>query len=385
MTHPWSSPFCEHDEVRIEGASGGALDGVSFAAKDLYAIAGYRCCAGNRDWLATHPPAERSAPAVATMLAAGARLVGKTRLDELAWGMTGENLDYGIPANPRAPGRLPGGSSSGSAAAVAGGLADCALGTDTGGSVRVPASYCGIWGIRTTHGRISTQGVIPLAPSFDTVSFFARDARLLRQIGEVLLGPTIAAITPRRLLIAQDAFAVAAEAARQALREPLARVGAAMAVQSIDLGNGELEHWPQLYRTIQSYEAWAAHGQWISQHKPRLGISRERFAQAQLVSVAEVERAAARRAEIGARLDALLGRDGLIAMPAAYDVAPLPQDGEAQRLSNLTLTAAASLCGLPQISLPLAQVDGLPLALSLIAPRGGDEALLALAAQLSPT
>lgn len=383
MTHRWSGPFCDHDQVRIQGASDGALAGVSFAAKDLYAIAGYRCCAGNCDWLATHQPAARTAPAVAAMLATGARLVGKTRLDELAWGMTGENLDYGTPANPRAPGRMPGGSSSGSAAAVAGGFADCSLGTDTGGSVRVPASYCGIWGIRTTHGRISTQDVIPLAPSFDTVSFFARDAHLLRRIGEVLLGPATAAITPRRLLIAQDAFAVAAESARAALRQPLARIADAMAVESISLGRGELDQWPQLYRTIQSREAWAAHGQWINEHKPRLGISKERFAQAQLVGAAEVERAAARRAAIGARLDALLGDDGLIAMPAAYGVAPLPEDGEAQRLANLTLTAAASLCGLPQISLPLAQVDGLPLALSLIGPRGGDEALLALAEQLT--
>ncbi|HLH77508.1 MAG TPA: amidase [Candidatus Binataceae bacterium] len=383
MTIRWSSPFCDHDQAQIEGAGGGSLADVSFAAKDLYAVAGYRCCAGNCDWLASHPPADTSAPAVSAMLAAGARLVGKTRLDELAWGMTGENLDYGTPANPRAPGRMPGGSSSGSAAAVAGGFADCALGTDTGGSVRVPASYCGIWGIRTTHGRISTQGVIPLAPSFDTVSFFARDAHLLRKVGAVLLAPLTITCTPRRLLIAQDAFAVAAEDAREALRQPLALITGAMAVEVISLGQGELEQWPQLYRTIQSHEAWAAHGQWISQRKPRLGISRERFAQAQLVSAAEVERAAARRAEIGARLDALLGRDGLIAMPAAYSVAPLPQDGEAQRLSNLTLTAAASLCGLPQISLPLAQVDGLPLALSLIGPRGGDEALLALAEQLS--
>jgi len=382
MSQRWTGPFCDHDQVRLEGSGAEALAGVSFAAKDLYAIAGYRCCAGNGDWLATHPPADRNAPAVSAMLAAGARLVGKTRLDELAWGMTGENLDYGTPANPRAPGRMPGGSSSGSAAAVAGGLADCALGTDTGGSVRVPASYCGIWGIRTTHGRISTQDVIPLAPSFDTVSFFARDAHLLRRLGTVLLGSPAAILVPRRLLIAQDAFAVAAEAAREALRQPMARIASTLTVESINLAQGDLDQWPQLYRTIQSHEAWAAHGQWISERKPRLGISRERFAQAQLVGSAEVQRAAARRAEISARLDALLGHDGLIAMPAAYSVAPLPHDGEAQRLSNLTLTAAASLCGLPQISLPLAQVDGLPLALSLIGPRGGDEALLALAEHL---
>ncbi len=180
--------FCKHCDVSIEGAAGGPLHGLTFAAKDNYQVAGFACCAGNPDWLRTHPPADSTAPAICMLLDAGARLVGKTILDELAYSVAGENIHYGAPINPRAPGRTTGGSSCGSAAAVAGGLVDFALGSDTGGSVRVPASFCGLFGIRPTHGVVPVSGLVPHVPSADTVGWFARDGRTLRHVGEVLLG-----------------------------------------------------------------------------------------------------------------------------------------------------------------------------------------------------
>jgi amidase len=173
--------------VYLPGAATGPLAGLTFAAKDLFDVAGYVACAGNPDWLRTHAPAGKTAPVVQTLLEAGATLMGKTVTDELAFSMSGENIHYGTPINPAAPARIPGGSSSGSASATASKLVDFALGTDTSGSIRVPASYCGLFSLRPTHGRISCQGVIPLAPSFDTVGWVARDATLLQRIGEVLL------------------------------------------------------------------------------------------------------------------------------------------------------------------------------------------------------
>ena len=167
--------FCAHSTARLQGAPGRPLSGLAFAAKDLFDIAGHVTGAGNPDWLALHSPASRTAPVVQALVDAGADMVGKTHTDELSRGILGENAHYGTPTNPNAPGRVPGGSSSGSAAAVAGGLVEFAIGTDTGGSVRIPASFCGIFGIRPSHGRLSLAGVVGQAPSFDTVGWFARE------------------------------------------------------------------------------------------------------------------------------------------------------------------------------------------------------------------
>src|SRR5215468_9446108 len=199
--------FCRHADVTLQGAPDGPLRGLTFAVKDVYDIAGHRTGNGNPVWLKTHPPATCTASAVERLLASGARMVGKTQTDELAYSLNGENVHYGTPTNPRAPGRIPGGSSSGSAAAVAGGLVDFALGTDCGGSVRLPASYCGIYGIRTSHGLIPIDGVADLAKTFDTVGWFAQTASLMHRVGRVLLPSPAKPFAPRRLLIARDAFA----------------------------------------------------------------------------------------------------------------------------------------------------------------------------------
>eukprot|EP00752_Nemacystus_decipiens_P019502 g17558.t1 len=157
--------------------------------KDLFDVAGLRTGNGSPTWLAAAEPATADAPVVATLLDAGARFVGKTLTDEMAWSLNGENAHYGTPVNVAAPGRIPGGSSAGSAAAVAGGLVDFALGSDTGGSVRAPASYCGIWGLRPTHGRIALDGAMALAPSFDTAGWFAKTPEIMAQVGDILFSP----------------------------------------------------------------------------------------------------------------------------------------------------------------------------------------------------
>src|SRR5207244_925589 len=153
-------------------------------------------------------PARSTAVAVKRLLAAGANMVGRTHCDELCYSLTGENVHYGAPVNVNAPGRIPGGSSNGSAAAVAGKLVDFAVGSDCGGSVRIPASYCGILGMRPTWGRVPLDGAVPFGPSFDVVGWFARDAAILERVGRVLLGDRKEATKPKRLLVARDAFAL---------------------------------------------------------------------------------------------------------------------------------------------------------------------------------
>ena len=167
-SHHFLGAFVPHDlPAPIAGAAEGPLAGLTVAVKDMYDIAGARTGGGNPDWLAAHPPAASHAAVIRRLLERGATVIGKTVCDEFFFSVTGANAHYGTPVNPRTPGRLPGGSSSGSAAAAAAGACDFALGSDTGGSVRVPAAFCGLYGIRPTHGRIDMTGAMPMAPSFD--------------------------------------------------------------------------------------------------------------------------------------------------------------------------------------------------------------------------
>ena len=219
-----SGAFCHDTHVALRGAPTGPLSGLRFAAKDIFDIEGHRTGFGNPTWLETHGPAGATASAVQELLDAGADLAGKTLTDELAYSLTGENRHYGTPLNPAATDRVPGGSSSGSASAVAAGLVDFALGTDCGGSVRLPASYCGILGIRPTLGRIPMDGIAPFSASFDVVGWFARDAGRLESVGQVLFGETESDDVPRRLVIAEDAFDLIEEKVRDALRPPVERV-----------------------------------------------------------------------------------------------------------------------------------------------------------------
>ena len=287
--------FVPESQVNMAGAEDGPLRGVTFAAKDIFDIAGQVTGCGNPDWARSHDPASDTAPAVQRLLDAGAYLVGKTITDELAYSLNGQNHHYGTPSNVNAPGRIPGGSSSGSASAVAGGLVDTALGSDTGGSIRTPGSYCGLYGLRPTHGRIPLEQVMPLAPSFDTVGWFTRDAELLRRVGEVLFGEQADdAAAPVRLLLAEDAFALAEEAVRDTLAPWVHKLEARLSpCEKVILGEpgGGLEDWMWRFRKIQAHEIWQVHGEWIETQKPRFGPEiAERFAEeARKIHYREVE------------------------------------------------------------------------------------------------
>jgi amidase len=379
--------FCRHTHVALKGASSGPLAGLTFGAKDIYDVAGHRTGFGSPAWLETHAPAARTAPVLERLLAAGADLVGRTHTDELTWSLNGENVHYGTPVNVNAPGRIPGGSSSGSAAAVAGALVDFALGSDTGGSVRAPASFCGIYGMRPTHGRVSLEGACPLAPSFDTCGWFARDAALLERVGAVLLGEG-AAPAPGPLLLAQDAFALAVPAAAAALEEALRRVARLLGAPRPVVASEEgLAAWSQVFRVLQGAEVWAQHGAWVERVRPALGPGvRERMQWAATLGAGEEARARAERERIAQRMDALLAGNAVLALPTVPDIAPRlnspPAQTEAFRGRALSLLSIAGLARLPQVSLPLATLDGCPLGLSLLAGRGNDRLLLALAVAL---
>jgi amidase len=381
--------FCTDTEAYLAGAAHGPLAGLTFAAKDIFDVAGYVTGGGNPDWRATQAAATRTAWAVQVLVDAGATMVGKTITDEITRGILGENAHYGTPVNPRAPERVPGGSSSGSASAVAGGLVDFALGSDTGGSVRVPASFCGLYGLRPTHGRIPLDGLLPQAPSYDTIGWFARDADLLARVGAVLLQSSLPTAHPSRLVIAEDTFEIADPAVTQALRPFVDRLTTHLGrATTVRLAPEGLAAWSDQQQVLQGREAWETAQDWIDRVNPRFSFEvTERYVMARSYTDADRAAARARQEAVRQRLDTVLTDDAVLCLPTTPTPAPLRGERISARRSVRTrigmLTCIAGTTGRPQINLPLAAVGGLPVGLSLLGARGTDEVLLALARDLA--
>jgi amidase len=353
------------------------LSGLTFAVKDLIDVAGTRTGGGNPDWLQGQRSAVNSAPAVEALLAAGATLKGKTVTDELAFGLEGVNAHYGTPVNPACPDRIPGGSSSGSAVAVAARLVDFALGTDTGGSVRVPSSFVGVFGFRPTHNAVSLAGVIPFSPSYDTVGWFARDIATLSLAGDALL-PKADCVPIRRLRLVRDAFALADADVSAMLRSCCEAMGIS---DEITLFDGAPDDWLECYRVVQCAGIWQQLGPWISAAQPRFGEAvAPRFAEASSITPAEIAHWTPIRASFAARVRAMLGDGVGLVVPTVPCIA-LRKNAEPSEFADfypraLTLTSIAGHAGLPQISVPVGRVDGCPVGLSILASSGHDRALL---------
>ena len=386
--HPLEDGFLPGPRLTLPGGDG-PLGGLSFAAKDLFDVAGAPTGASNPDWGRTHPIPTEHAWMVQKLLGAGAGLVGKTITCEISFGILGFNQFFGTPPNPAAPGCLPGGSSSGSASVVAAGLADVALGTDTGGSVRVPASLCGLYGIRPTHGRLPFIGVCRQAPSFDTAGWFARDALTFSRVSEVLFGEALPAPTAPALLLAEDGFVAADAEVTEALMPVVAKIEALLGpAQRLTLGEpGELTLWNDQRNIIQRAEAWAGIRDWIDRENPTFAFNVARnLAFGSTITPAQVEVARIARHRVVARARMLLEGGAILCIPTTPFTAPplglsLSQtDGLSGRIG--VLTSFAGLAGLPQLNLPLARAGGKPIGLSIIGWRGADMRLVAVAKAL---
>ena len=377
--------FVPGPRVRIEGRAGGPLAGLTFAVKDLFDVAGVPTGGGNHDWPTGRPVPTRHAWAVQTLLDAGATLVGKTITDEVSLGILGENAFDGTPRNVRAPGRVPGGSSSGSAAAVAAGLCDTALGTDTGGSVRVPSSFCGLYGIRPTHGRIDTTGMMPQAPTSDTTGWFARDAGTFARVSEVMLGEEMPRALPGKLVVAVDTFGFADSTVAQALRPMVARLATLIGHSREDIMAPQgLSVWARAQRSLQPVEAYNTFKPWLDARNPRFAFSvAKNLVMGSMIPESERTWANLMRQEARSRMAYLLPEGTILCLPTT----PFPAPPVGQPLSVLDplrdritcLCAQGGLAGHPQVNIPGAAVDGLPVGLSIIGPRGSDASLVAVA------
>jgi amidase len=381
----------------------GPLNGLRFAVKDLIDIAGHKTGCGNPDWRDTHPPAVTNAVCVDLLLGAGAECIGKTVTDELAFGLLGENAFDGTPLNPRAPERVPGGSSAGSASAVACGLCDFALGTDTGGSVRIPAANCGLYGFRPSHGLISVAGVNPFAPTFDTVGLVARSAEVLKDAAGVLLvlgSEHTAPVEVPEVLLLKESFSNADCAVAEALTAPIERwrrlFGAKVREISLaeideDAERAGLRSWYETFCTLEWAEIWSSLGFWIESARPRLGpLIEANFSLVRGLDRTTIGTAVSRRERSYRRLRCFLGRRSLLCTPTAPIVAPRKGTlGVGSRsagdyfVRTLSQTSLSGVGRLPEVTLPLATVGGVPTGLSLLAAHGNDALLLEVAGQVA--
>ena len=368
----------------VRGARSGALRGLRVAVKDLFAVAGQPIGAGNPSWLAAAPTETTHAGAVARLLAAGADIAGIAQTDELAFSLAGTNVHYGTPVNVAAPGRIPGGSSSGPAAVVASGHADIGLGTDTAGSVRVPASYCGLYGLRTTYDAVDRTGLVALAQSFDTVGVLTRTGDILATAAGVLL-PAADVEPIRELLVAPTLMGLATPDTRLAVEAALRALALrrGLPVRVVELDPAALETWFTAFRTVQAAEAWREHGDFVAAHPGEFEAAIEaRFRAGAEIGDAQEDVARGTLEKARAQLHELLAPDAVLALPTSASPAP-PIDADAAAIdtirgATLRLTCLASLAGLPALSIPAARVGTLPAGLCLAGRPGSDRSLLAL-------
>jgi len=385
-----SGAFMPYPESPLPVREGGPLAGLSFAVKDFFDVSGYPTSAGQPFLLALSGIKTQSSSVVTSLLNAGADFVGKTVSDELGFSINGQNAHFGSPVNGAAPERMSGGSSSGSASAVSNHLCDFSIGSDTGGSVRIPASHCGLIGLRPSHGRISLDGAIEMAKSFDCCGWFARDIDCFSRVADVLIGQDAFALrTDLRLLVPEEVMNLLSAEVMQAVLPAMDKISAALGPahrQSI-LKGLSLDDLLTAFRQMQGFEAWRTHGSFIDRFQPPLGPGvSERFAWSKTVTDEQYQASVKVCRSFRADLEALLRDDAILVMPTAPDIAPL-KDTDAMTIDQYRSLAMKMLCisglsGFPQISLPLASRLGAPLGLSLLGPKGSDRQLISLAAKI---
>ncbi|GEB77275.1 amidase [Sporolactobacillus inulinus] len=370
------------DGLNLAPLGNGVLNGTVFAAKDVFAVRGHVTSAGQPLWASTHPAAEAHAPVVKSLLECGARLRGMTVTDELMYSLKGDNIHYPPTINPRVPDAYSGGSSSGSAVATASEAVDFAIGTDTGGSVRIPSSYCGLFGIRPSHGAVSLEGVVPLAPSFDTVGWMARSAELLERVGSCLL-PEKASASFQRFYQLKEAWAqIDHPSVLQSLRAFIKEHLSDLKIEPTQLPLAKPAELAETFRVLQGYEAWQSHGLWIEQNHPHFArdVGGRFEAASKMKKDKAYQQAAATKQQFTEKIRAFLGSDGLLIIPTTYGPAPKRGSGAEEsdkvRARTMQLTCIAGVSGLPQVTVPILELAA-PIGLSFISGYGTDRQLLA--------
>uniref|UniRef100_A0A2K2C0W5 Amidase domain-containing protein n=1 Tax=Populus trichocarpa TaxID=3694 RepID=A0A2K2C0W5_POPTR len=384
------------------------LAGLTFAINDIFELEDYVTGFGNPDWARTHEAAEKTAVTVTALLKNGAVCVGKTVMGELGFGVSGENIHYGTPINPEMPAHVPGGSSSGSAVAVAAGLVDFALGTDTIGCIRIPAAFCGLLSYRPSHGAVSTIGILPNSQSLDTVGWLARDPSILLRVGHTLLKlNTVEPRRARRLIFADDLFQlskVPKQKAEVVINKAIENLSGYQPQQHINFGqhislnvpslkgfldqstnmqNGisNLKALSSAMVSLQRHEFKTNHEDWVKSVEPKLALDvSDNLLTAINTTHENIKALYDIRKELRACMQILLKDDGILVIPTVADppskLNSKKRDTVESHNRALILSSIASMSGCCQVTIPLGKNDGCPISVSFITFHGGDKFLL---------
>jgi len=373
--------FVRENHIALKGAGTGELNGLTFAAKDVFKIRGSTYSNGHPDWLRTHEPDDFTSSTIQRLLDQGADMVGKTVCDELCFSISGENWNYGSPFNPHDPRRFTGGSSSGSGAATSGGLVDFALGSDCLGSVRVPASYTGVFGVRPTYNRVPSDGEAEYCPSMDVFGYMASDPDIFKKVSKVMLGEDPQPVKFTKLVIAKDCFNAVNPQIYTDLKPAIDHIAANLSsVEEREISPDGLDNWIKVFQQVQGYEVWRSYGGWVRKYRPVLSRGpRERLAWASTVTLPEYNAGLAKKLEISKHVRDMLANGEVLVMPTAASVAPMRtaplEEINATRLQSTYLLCVSPLSGVPQMTLPMVMQDDLPLGLSLLSGFNTDLAL----------
>ncbi|XP_034903036.1 outer envelope protein 64, mitochondrial isoform X1 [Populus alba] len=384
------------------------LAGLTFAINDIFELEDYVTGFGNPDWARTHEAAEKTAVTVTALLKNGAVCVGQTVMGELGFGVSGENMHYGTPINPEMPAHVPGGSSSGSAVAVAAGLVDFALGTDTIGCIRIPAAFCGLLSFRPSHGAVSTIGVLPNSQSLDTVGWLARDPSILLRVGHTVL--KLNTVEPRRarhLIFADDLFQlskVPKQKAEGVISKAFENLSGYQPQQHINFGQHISLNVPSLkgFRdqstklqngisnlkalcsamvSLQRHEFKTNHEDWVKSVEPKLASDvSDNVLTAINTTHENIKALYDIRKELRACMQILLKDNGILVIPTIADppskLNSKKRDTVESHNRALILSSIASMSGCCQVTIPLGKNDGCPISVSFITFHGGDKFLL---------
>ena len=371
-------PHSPTEDIKIK--KDGILSSLNFVLKDMCKVKDFKTSCGNPDFYSKCEIAENHAPFLYELLNNGATLKGVTICDEFFYSLIGENGHYGTPNNLNAPGCVPGGSSSGSAAALTTNIYDFSIGSDTGGSVRIPASFCGLFGIRPTHDRINTDDVFPMAPSFDTIGWFAKDIQIFHKIGEVLLKYTNKPIANFiEFVIAEDLLELADLDVQNEFK--IFFKDKITNIKKIRLSKFDKAEIADNFRILQGNEVKENVIPWINQNNPYISPEiNSRIEMASKITADDVKIANSFRTNLINEIETSLP-EGLIALfPTAPFSAPVcGQDDESlgsYRKRLMELTSIAGMTSRPQISIPYLKIENKPVGISLLGWKYSDEILL---------
>lgn len=380
--------FVRENHIALAETRSGLLSDYVFSAKDVFKVKGSTWGNGHPDWLRHSSPDEYTATGVQELLDHGADLVGKTVCDELCYSISGENWNYGSPLNPHDIRRYAGGSSSGSCVSVAGGLVDFSVGSDCLGSVRVPASYNGLLGIRPTYDRITTRGEVPYCESMDVFGFVAKESNIFQDVAQVLLKEDQQFFDFEKIIIAEDCFNAIDDEVVEHLTDTIEYIKKDFEkVIEREIAPEGLDAWVKTFQIVQGYEVWESYGGFVNKYHPTLSPGpKARLKTASEITRAEYDQALNEKLAIQKYIDDLLADDTVVLLPTASSIAPLKTASQEKinhyRAQSSKLLGISPLSGTPQITIPLAKQEGVPLGISLMGPKGSDRALIDLATKL---